>query len=109
LNIEKTLEGLSLKAESRKLKDGTFIIEGKLQGEVEVECIKCLKPFKKEISEDVKFKVVKPPYKGFDEEYDVIEMEKYEPEELLKSELESIKNDYNVCPECKTQEFNKEF
>jgi uncharacterized metal-binding protein YceD (DUF177 family) len=109
LKIDKNLEGLHLIAESTKLKDGTFLIEGRLEGNIEVECIKCLKTFKKEINEDVKFKIVTPPYKGFDEEYDIIEMEKFDVEELLKSEIESIKNDYNICNECKTQEFNKEF
>jgi uncharacterized metal-binding protein YceD (DUF177 family) len=109
LEINKSFQGLELKAQSTKLKDGTFIIEGKLQGSVEVECIKCLKTFNKEINEDVKFKIVKPPYKGFDEEYDIIEMEKFDPIEILKSEVESIKNDYNICDTCKSQEFNKEF
>ena len=109
MNVNITLEGLTLKAESTKLKNGTFLVEGKLKGDVEVECIKCLKPFKKHIEEDVKFKIVKPLYKGFDEDYDVIEMEKYDSKEILKSELESIKNDYNVCEECNSQEFNKEF
>jgi len=109
LEINKSFQGLELKAKSNKLKDGTFIIEGKLQGNVEVECIKCLKTFNREVNEDVKFKIVKPPYKGFDEEYDIIEMEKFDPTELLKSEVESIKNDYNICNECKTEEFNKEF
>ena len=109
MEINKSFQGLELKAQSTKLKDGTFIIEGKLQGSVEVECIKCLKTFNKEINEDVKFKIVKPPYKGFDEEYDIIEMEKFDPIEILKSEVESIKNDYNICDTCKSQEFNKEF
>jgi uncharacterized metal-binding protein YceD (DUF177 family) len=109
LEINKNFQGLNLIAESRKLKDGSFIIEGKLQGTVEVECIKCLEKFKKNIDENVKFKVVKPPYKGFDEEYDIIEMEKFDAEELLKSELESIRNDYNICENCEKQEFNKEF
>ena len=109
MEINKSFQGLELKAESSKLKDGTFIIEGKFRGSVEVECIKCLKTFNKKINEDVKFKIVKPPYKGFDEEYDIIEMEKFDPIEILKSEVESIKNDYNICDKCKTQEFNKEF
>jgi len=109
LKIDKTFQGLNLNAESKKLKDGSFIIEGRLQGSIEVECIKCLKTFEKDIDEDVKFKIVTPPYKGFDEEYDIIEMEKFDVEELLKSEIESVKNDYNVCNECKTEEFNKEF
>ena len=109
MEINKHFQGLELKAQSTKLKDGTFIVEGKLQGEIEVECIKCLNTFKKNVDEDVKFKIVKPPYKGFDEEYDIIEMEKFDPEELLKSEAESIKNDYNICEKCQNEEFNKEF
>ena len=109
MEINKNFQGLELKAESSKLKDGTFIVEGKLRGSVEVECIKCLETFKRQINEDVKFKIVKPPFKGFDEEYDIIEMEKFDPLELLKSEIESIKNDYNICDKCKQKEFNKEF
>jgi len=109
LVISKNFQGLELKAQSTKLKDGTFIVEGKLQGNVEVECIKCLKTFKREIDEDVKFKIVKPPYRGFDEEYDIIEMENFDPLEILKSEVESLKNDYNICDECIKEEFNKEF
>jgi len=109
LEINKNFQGIELKAQSTKLKDGTFIVEGTLQGEIEVECIKCLNKFKKNVNEDVKFKIVKPPFKGFDEEYDIIEMEKFDAEELLKSETESIKNDYNVCSECRDEEFNKEF
>ena len=109
MEINKNFQGLRLNAESSKSKDGSFILEGKLQGEVEVECIKCLQTFYKEINENVKFKIVKPPYKGFDEEYDIIEMEKFDPVELLKSEIESVKNDYNICDKCKEEEFNKEF
>jgi len=109
LEINKSFQGLSLIGESQKLKDGTFIIKGKLQGNVEVECVKCLKVFEKNIEEEIKFKIVKPPYKGFDEEYDIIEMEKFEPLEILKSEVELIKSDYNICKECEQKEFNKEF
>lgn len=109
MNINKTFEGLTLKANSQKQKDGSFIIDGKFEGSVEVECIKCLKKFKKEIDEKIKFKIVKPPYSGFDEEYDIIEMENFDLLDLLKSEIELIKNDYNVCKECRDKEFNKEF
>ena len=108
--INKSFEGLTLKANSKKQKDGSFIIEGKFEGKVEVECIKCLKVFNKEIDEEIRFKVVKPPYEGFDDEYDIIEMEKFDQMDLLKSEVELIKSDYNVCKKCsKDKEFNKEF
>jgi len=109
LRVEKTLNGLTLDGESVKNRDGSIVITGTLKGEVEVDCVKCLKPYKKEIDEEVKFKIVKPPYEGFDDEYDIIEQEKYDLEEILKSEIESIKNDYNICQDCEKDEFNKEF
>ncbi len=110
MEINKTLEGLNLTAQSIKTKNGEYIITGKLNGDIEVECVKCLKPFKKHIDEDIKFKVVKPPYEGFDQEYDIIEQEKFDIEEILKSEIESIKNDFlNICESCEKEEFNKEF
>ena len=109
MKIEKNLNGLTLKAESIKHKDA-YTITGKIEGDIEVECVKCLKPFKKHIEEDVKFKVVKPPFNGFDEEYDIIEQEKLNIDEILKSEIESIKADFsNICENCKNEEFDKEF
>jgi uncharacterized metal-binding protein YceD (DUF177 family) len=109
LRVEKTLEGLTLIGESQKTREGDFIVEGHLSGKVKVECIKCLEEFEKEIDEEIKIKIVKPPYDGFDENYDIIEMEKYDIDEFLKSEIESIRNDYNICPNCEEGEFNKEF
>ena len=107
--INKTINGLTLRANSQKEKD-CYIIEGKLEGFVEVECVKCLKPFKKHIQEDVKYKVVKPPFSGFDEEYDIIEQEKLDIDEILKSEIELIKNDFsNICENCAKNEFDKEY
>ena len=110
MNIKKEKEGLILKADSTKTKDGEYIITGKLSGDIEVECVKCLKPFKKHIDEEINFKVVKPPYSGFDEKYDIIEQEKFDIDEIIESEIESIKNDFsNICESCKNEEFNKEF
>jgi uncharacterized metal-binding protein YceD (DUF177 family) len=109
LEVKKTFKGLELQGSSEKLKDASFIVKGTLKGNVEVECIKCLQKYTKPIKEDVNFKIVKPPYKGFDEEYDIIEMDKFDIEELLKSEYESIQNDYNVCPKCENEKFNKEY
>ena len=110
MNINKTLNGLTLNGISVKTKDGSFILKGKITGEVEVECIKCLKSFKKKIDENINFKIVKPPYEGFDENYDIIEQEKLDIDEILKSEIESIKNDFsNICENCKNEEFDKEF
>jgi uncharacterized metal-binding protein YceD (DUF177 family) len=109
LKVEKTVENLTLSGESNKLKDGSIVIEGTLKGDVEVECIKCLKKFNRHVDENVKFKVVKPPYNGFDEDYDIIEQEKYDLEDIIKSEIESVKNDYNICESCQKEDFDKEF
>ena len=110
MKIEKTVDGLTLKGESQKIGKDEYLIKGELEGNVEVECVKCLKTFPKHIKEEVKFKVVKPPYNGFDEEYDIIEQEKFDVEEIIKSEIEAIKSDFdNVCNECKNKEFNEEF
>ena len=109
MKINKTIQGLTLNANSEKQKE-CYLIDGTLEGYVEVECIKCLKPFKKHINEEVHYKVVKPPFSGFDEKYDIIEQDKLDIEEIIKSEIESIKNDFsNVCEECENKEFNKEF
>ncbi|NPA11749.1 MAG: hypothetical protein GXO62_05870 [Epsilonproteobacteria bacterium] len=109
MKIEKSFQKLTLVGESIKDNDNNILIDGKITGVVEVECVKCLNSFEKEIDEDVKFKIVKPPYNGFDEDYDIIEQEKFDIEEILKSEIESIKSDYNICQNCKSDDFNKEF
>jgi len=107
--MEKTLNGLTLKAQSVR-KNDEYIITGKISGDIKVECVKCLKPFLKHIKENVKFKIVKPPYNGFDKEYDIIEQEKLDIDAILKSEIESIKSDFsNICNECKNKEFDEEF
>jgi uncharacterized metal-binding protein YceD (DUF177 family) len=108
LNIQKKFDNIQFTGESKKEGD-IYLVKGKITGFVEVECVKCLETFKKEINEDVKFKIVKPPYSGFDEEYDIIEQEKFDLDEIIKSEIESLKLDYNICEKCQKEEFNKEF
>jgi uncharacterized metal-binding protein YceD (DUF177 family) len=108
LNIEKKIKNIQFTGTSEK-KGDFYIVEGNIKGYVEVECIKCLETFKKEIDENVKFKVVKPPFNGFDENYDIIEQEKFDLDEIINSEIESLKVDYNICEKCQKEEFNKEF
>jgi len=110
LQIEKTVDNVTLKGESKKINKDEFIITGKIEGNLEVECVKCLKHFTKHIEEEVNFKIVKPPFNGFDEKYDIIEQEKLDIDEIIKSEIESIRNDFsNICKECQNKEFDEEF
>jgi len=99
------VEGLCFYGTIEKIENG-IILEGKLEGMVEVECIKCLNHFKRQIEEEVAFKVVPPPYSGFDDRFDIFEMERFSLEEILKSELESIRSEYNICPGCQNKKFD---
>jgi uncharacterized metal-binding protein YceD (DUF177 family) len=108
LNIKKKYKDIQFSGTSEK-KGDIYIVEGKIKGFVEVECIKCLETFKKEVDENITFKVVKPPFNGFDENYDIIEQEKFDLDEIINSEIESLKVDYNICEKCQNTKFNKEF
>ncbi|MRJ06000.1 MAG: hypothetical protein C6I01_00550 [Epsilonproteobacteria bacterium] len=105
---EECFQGLCFSGEVEKRRDGIYL-EGKLKGKVEVECIRCLSPFLQPVEEEVKFKVVKTPYSGTDGEFDIFEMEKFDLKEILRSEVESIRNDYNICPNCQGREIDLEF
>jgi len=83
-------------------------LNSSLKGEVEVSCIKCLENFVREVDEELNLILTDRVFDGFDEQYDVIEIENsfIDFDEILKSEIESIKSDYNVCDKCKNSEID---
>jgi uncharacterized metal-binding protein YceD (DUF177 family) len=108
LNIQKKINNIQFIGNSEK-KGDFYLVKGKITGTLEVKCIKCLNTYERKVDEEVKYKIVKPPYHGFDDEYDIIEQENFDLNEILKSEIESFKLDYNICEKCRNKEFNKEF
>ncbi|WP_187647199.1 hypothetical protein [Nitrosophilus labii] len=87
-------------------------IDGKLKNEIEVICDRCSKEFMIKLDEKIHLKACEGIFKGNLEDTDVVEF--YDGyvdfDEILNSEIESIKLDYHLCDECKKEdEFEKEF
>ena len=88
-----------------KKKNRFFIdIDAKIEGILSCTCDICADGFDKRVDESVHFLVHDGIYSGHNEldELDIIESNnsRVELDELLESELESVKNDYNYCIDC---------
>ena len=105
-------QNLTLKGVFFKETPNIAKIEAILNGEIEVECIKCASPFIKTINEELKLIITDRVFNGFDEIYDVIEINSniIDFDDIITSEIESEKLDFeNICSKCKTEEINLEF
>jgi uncharacterized metal-binding protein YceD (DUF177 family) len=98
-----TLIGVFYKENSNLVK-----LHSTLKGDVEVSCIKCLNNFKINIEEKLNLILTDRVYDGFNDDYDVIEINNssIDFDEIIKSEIESIKNDYNICEKCINNEID---
>ncbi|PIF04072.1 MAG: hypothetical protein CSA86_02980 [Arcobacter sp.] len=80
-------------------------IDSKLYGECDVDCCKCGSTFSIPLDLEVKFLLSDGIYSSEqdDEEFVIIEVEDHilDFDEILHSELESLKSDYHVCDNCK--------
>ena len=74
-----------------------LVVEGKIEGSIEVVCDLSGEKFFDKLGDDIKIKVVEGPYKGFDEVYDIIESDDgvFDFESFLVEEIELFKNDYH--------------
>ncbi len=100
--IEK--DGTKFFGEFSKSKD--FVdIKGKLQKNLDVICDRCGKDFLLKVDEEIVLKAHDGVFKGYLEDSDVVEF--YDGyldfDEILNSEIESIKLDYHLCDECKKE------
>jgi len=78
-------------------------IEGDIKGKLDVDCCKCGQSFNISLDETIKFLVSDGVYSSEDEENIVIEVENHTLDfnEVLQSELESLKSEYYICDTCK--------
>jgi len=86
-------------------------IEAILNGEVEVKCVKCLEYFTKKVEDELKLIITDRVYNGFNNEYDVIEINSniVDFDDIITSEIESYKLEYdNICEECKESDIDLE-
>ena len=108
--IEK--DSVEFSGEFKKESNSLVDVLGKIKNDLKVLCDRCNKEFMLKLDENIHIKISDGIYKGNIEDFDVIEF--YEGfidfDEILSSELESIKLDYHLCEECKKEEdFEKEF
>jgi hypothetical protein len=102
--FETTFEGLTLKGIFYKETHNIAKIEAKLSGEVEVDCVRCANSFNRKVDEELKLIITDKVFNGFDEIYDVIEIDSQivNFDDIITSEIESIKLDFeNICDKCK--------
>lgn len=88
-------------------------IDAVLKGNTKIDCCRCGITEVIEVEEELKLLLSDGIYKGNEEEYLVIEVENslIDFDELIESELNSIKSDYYICNECLKygEDFEKEF
>jgi hypothetical protein len=84
-----------------------LVVDGKINGKIEVVCDVSGEKFFDTLSEDVKIKVVEGTYKGFDEVYDIVETSGsiFDFETFLMDEIEIFKNDYHKLEKLVNSEF----
>lgn len=102
-SIEK--ENIIFSGEFRKNRD--FVdIKGKIQKDLSIICDRCGKEFMLKLDEDILLKASDGAFRGNIEDCDVVEF--YDGfidfDEILESEIESIKLDYHLCEQCKKDE-----
>ncbi|AXX94112.1 MULTISPECIES: hypothetical protein [Arcobacter] len=88
-------------------------IDAVLKGNTEINCCRCGITEVIEVDEELRLLLSDGIYKGNEEEYLVIEVEDslIDFDEIIESELNSIKSDYYICEECSQygDNFEKEF
>ncbi|QFR50028.1 DUF177 domain-containing protein [Sulfurimonas lithotrophica] len=84
--------------------DKLFRLNAKIKGVLPVICDICAEEYEKQIDEKLDFFISDGLYEATNESLiDVVEAMESEADldEILASELELIKSDYNTCPKCK--------
>ena len=88
-------------------------IEANLIGNIEIDCSRCGALETLNINEDLKLLLSDGVFKGDEDEFLVIEIENslIDFDEIIQSELNSIKSDYHLCDKCAQlgDNFEKEF
>lgn len=88
-------------------------IDGVLSGNTHIDCCRCAESEIIEVDEELKLLVSDGLYKKDEDEYLVIEIENglIDFDEIIESELNSIRSDYHICENCLQygDNFEKEF
>lgn len=100
-------EGVALKGDVVFKERNLALLQAELSGEIMLTCDICAEDFATMLNEKIELLVSDGVYKGFNDTYDVIEIQEIlDLDELIHSEIELIRNDYHSCDNCKNQERN---
>jgi len=100
--INLKVDDVVLEGEFYKKNKSTVILQGKLKGSFLTPCSLCGEDFTYHLDEELNLEIVNGIAKD-NENLDIIEVfdEKIDFNELILSEIENIKLDYNKCTKCK--------
>jgi hypothetical protein len=91
--------------------DKLILLKARLSGKIDADCDVCANEYKLEIDEEIEFFISDGIYeKSEDSLLDVVESldSIADLEELMNSEIELIKSDYNSCEDCKKNSASEE-
>jgi uncharacterized metal-binding protein YceD (DUF177 family) len=96
-----------------KISQSLVKIDAVLKGSTDIDCCRCGITEKIEVDEELHLLISDGIYKNDESEYLVIEVENslIDFDEIIESELNSIKSDYHICNDCLQlgDNFEKEF
>jgi len=105
--FETSAEGVTLKGNVVFKERNLALLQAELSGEIVLTCDICAEDFATMLNEKIELLVSDGIYKGFDETYDVVEIEDVlDLDALIHSEIELIRSDYHSCENCKKLERN---
>jgi uncharacterized metal-binding protein YceD (DUF177 family) len=103
LNFELVKEDMRFFGKVSRKSDKLILLKADLIGQISHTCDRCGRDLKIEINEPLEILISDGIYKGVIDEMDVIEF--YDGfidfDEILQSEIESVKSDYHYCAKCK--------
>ncbi len=105
--FEKQLDDITLKGYMQYDENGLILLDAKLTGIIEKQCDVCGEEFELDVDEDLKFFISNGIYKDEENSFiDVVEAinGELDIDELIHSEVESIKSDYHCCEFCEIGE-----
>ena len=96
-----------------KMSQSLVKVDAVLKGSTEIDCCRCGITEEIEVDEELHLLLSDGVYKNDESEYLVIEVENslIDFDEIIESELNSIKSDYHICENCLQygDNFEKEF
>lgn len=105
--FETSAGGVTLKGDVVFKERNLALLQAELSGEIMLTCDVCAEDFATMLNEKIELLVSDGVYKGFNETFDVIEIqETLDFDELIHSEIELIRSDYHSCDNCKNKERN---